>query len=344
MTGERQWQSAREAGFRMPAEWERHARCWMMWPDQDEFIWPDIGATQAAYAAVVAAVLRFEPVGLLVSPAALTRARKLCPAETEFVVMDLDDAWARDCAPNFLTSADGEELAASIFHFNAWGGKYDRYRNDAAVGHRLAELLGVRTFSANVFMEGGGINVDGEGTVLTTDSCILNRNRNPGLTKPQAEAVLGDALGAERVIWLPGDPEDEETDGHVDGVACFVAPGKVLCMSAGADQPRRQAIAAANQTALRQATDARGRALEIIELPEANSAPGWGQRFCRSYINFYIANDGIVFPAYGIPEDDVAAEIVKACFPGRELVQVDVTHIALGGGGIHCITQQQPAV
>ncbi|MBT8098851.1 MAG: agmatine deiminase family protein, partial [Gammaproteobacteria bacterium] len=158
-------ESAKSAGYMMPAEWELHERCWMQWPYRDDFVWPDIAGTQAAYARVAAAVRRFEPVTMIVSSAELDRARAVCGDDIDYLVMPLDDSWARDSGPNFVKN--GDALAASIFHFNAWGQKYDATRNDAAIGHRVAEFLGIPTFTANVFMEGGGINVDGQGTVLT---------------------------------------------------------------------------------------------------------------------------------------------------------------------------------
>lgn len=191
-------------------------------------------------------------------------------------------------------------------------------------------------------MEGGGINVDGEGTILTSESCILNENRNPGITKAEAEQILCDSLGGEKVIWVPGDPDDLDTDGHIDGIACFVRPGAVLCQVGSPDDPRRCKDLQENLTALESATDAAGRELEIITIAEAQVAEATSDRFCNSYVNFYIANGGIVFPIYGIPADTIALDTIKSAFPDREIAIVDIRHIAEGGGGIHCITQQQP--
>ena len=325
----------------MPAEWEPHERCWMQWPDRDDFIWDDIGNTQTAFAQVAQAVRRFEPLTMIVSPGSLQIAQGLCGDDIDYLVMDLDDSWARDSGPNFVKK--GSELAASIYHFAAWGGKYPHFRNDAAVGHRLSEHLDVATFTSNVFMEGGGINVDGEGTILTSETCILNENRNPGLTKAEAEKILCDSLGGEKVIWVPGDPDDLETDGHIDGIACFVRPGVVLCEVGSPDDPERCSVLQENLTALQKASDAAGRKLDIISIAEAYDADATSERFCRSYINFYIANGGIVFPSYGIPADTIAVDTIQSAFPDHEIATVDVNDIAIGGGGIHCITQQQPS-
>ena len=325
----------------MPAEWEPHRRCWMQWPHRPDFIWPDIGSTQAAYAKVAKAIRRFEPVTMMVAEAGLAGARALCGEEIDYFVVPLDDSWARDSGPTFVKS--GDELAASLFLFNAWGRKYERYRNDAAVGRRVSESLGIRTFSANAFLEGGAIAVDGEGTIITTEQCMLNTNRNPGMTRAEAETILCGALGGEKVIWVPGDPEDTETDGHVDALACFVRPGLVLCAVGAEELPERRKILNENWKALEKATDARGRTLELIPLGEAIDATATSDIYCNSYINFYIANGGIVFPSFAAETDQGAQEIVSKLFPDRTLVTVDVTHIAPGGGGIHCITQQQPA-
>ena len=333
-------QTPREAGYKMPAEWEPHERCWMQWPDRADFIWGDIEKTEQAYARVAQTIRRFEALTMIVSPDSLCNAQEKCGGAIDYLLMDLDDSWARDSGPNFVKR--GDELAASIFTFTAWGSKFPHIRNDAAVGHRIAEHLGVPTFTSNVVMEGGGINVDGEGTILTSESCILNENRNPGLTKAEAEQILCDSLGGEKVIWVPGDSDDKETDGHIDGIACFVRPGVVMCELGSPDDPERCRNLKENLSALEKETDAAGRKLEIITIVEAHEADAIGDRYCRSYVNFYIANGGIVFPSYGTDYDEIAVKTVQAAFPDREIATVDIQRISEGGGGIHCITQQQP--
>jgi len=334
-------QSASEAGFRMPPEWAPHSRCWMAWPVRVA-IWGEyLQAAKEGYANVARAIAGFEPVSMLTPPGSISEAAKMCGPDIEIIAWDLDDSWMRDIGPNFLKK--GDELAASVFQFNAWGRKYPKFRKDAAVGNRMAEAMGIRCFTAPIFMEGGGIFTDGEGTLLTTEQCILNENRNPGLGREEAEHELCLALGVEKVIWLPGDPWDKETDGHVDGLACFVRPGVVLVESDPDPASERHDILEKNYRVLDQATDAQGRKLEIHRIEEATEMLPIGDRFCVSYINFYIANGGIVMPAYGIPADQRARAVLEACFPDRTIVQVDVKGIATGGGGIHCITQQQPA-
>lgn len=329
----------------MPAEWEPHECCWMAFPNSRP-VWGDtLAAAQQGYAEVANAIAGFEPVRLLTPPAVAATARRLCGEGVEVIPWELDDAWMRDTGPNFVVNEAGE-LAASIFQFNAWGQKYTWYRQDAAVGHRIAESLGIRTFSAPFFLEGGAINVDGEGTLLTTEQCVLHANRNPDITRDEADLELRQALGLDHVVWLRGDPSDQETDGHVDGLACFVRPGVVLAELYDDVEPGTAAHDAMleNHAILEAATDASGRRLEVRRIRSATDAEVVGDRFCLSYVNFYIANGGIVMPAYGTPADRAAREVIEGCFPDREVVQVDVNAIAYGGGGIHCITQQQPSV
>ncbi len=333
--------TAAAAGYHMPAEWEAHERCWMAWPCRIDFWGDNLAATQRAFANVANAISEFEPVTMLSPPDDTENARKLCGDKVTVLPVRLDDSWTRDSGPNFVKNATGD-LAASIFHFNAWGKKHEPWRNDAALGHRLAEYLGIPTFSCPIFMEGGGINVDGEGTLLTTEQCVLNDNRNPGLTKEEAELAFREALGVEKILWMPGDPEDTETDGHVDGIACFIEPGKVLVEICPAKGTARYDNMQANLQAITGESDAQGRELEIVIIEEAYEAERRGDIFASSYINFYIANGGIVMPGFGIDRDQEARDQLAGLFPDREVVQINIADIAVGGGGIHCITQQQP--
>lgn len=325
----------------MPAEWNPHDRCWMAWPCRAEFWGDNLLATQKAYASVANAIAEFEPVTMLATPVDAEGCRNQCSSNITVLPVDLDDSWMRDNGPNFVLDGAGN-LGASIFHFNAWGQKHEPWGKDAAVGHRIAEYLGIRTFSSTLFMEGGGINVDGEGTVLVSEQNVLIRNRNPGLGKEEAERALCDALGTDTVVWCPGDPEDSETDGHIDGIACFVEPGRVLVEICPAEGTARYDNMQANLDAIRNATDSAGRQLQVEIIEEAYEAERRGDIFASSYINYYIANGAIVMPSFGIDRDADARDKLSALYPDREIVQMDISDIALGGGGIHCITQQQP--
>ena len=330
-----------DLGFRMPAEFGPHARTWMMWPCR-KIVWPDMHATRQSYAAVAHAIRAFEPVTMVVDPGDMAEARAMLGADIDLIELPIDDSWARDAGPNFLQDAAGNK-AAALFGFNAWGRKYDPFDKDAAVGRAMAEIAGARPFTSRLIAEGGGLSVDGEGTILTTRTCFPNANRNPDWTLEEIERDLMAMLGGEKVIWLPGNAEETETDGHVDGIAVFVAPGVVLIE--GADDPADpwRAIKQANIDALKGETDARGRPIRLVKIPEADESCAVGERFCLSYVNAYFCNGGVVMPRYGTRSDDEAREIYEDLFPEARVAMVDIRDIAVGGGGIHCITQQEPA-
>lgn len=212
------------------------------------------------------------------------------------------------------------------------------------MGSRILRLAGAEEFSSELVAEGGGITVDGEGTVITTDSCFLHSNRNPGWTRSEVEAELCRTLGAEKVIWLPGDPEETETDGHVDGIAAFIEPGRVLLEVNPDKTDPHYPVGQENLAALRGQTDAKGRSLEIEFIEEGPYHEDVWNQGCSSYVNSYLANGGVVVPGYGYDRDQAAVETYQRLYPDRDVVQVYIGHIALGGGGVHCITQQQPGV
>ena len=331
----------KSAGFRMPAEWAAHDKSWIMWPCREE-IWPNLDATKRAYAAVARAIRQFEPVTVAVRPKDAEEARRMLDAAVDVIEVAIDDSWARDAGPCFLLN-DEHDLAGVSFRFNAWGDKYRPYDDDDAFAHWVLAHEGGRAFSSELVAEGGGISVDGEGTVLTTESCFPNANRNPDWSRDAIEAEMKNMLGAEKVIWLPGDREETETDGHVDGIAVFVKPGVVLIEDAGAPGDPFHEIMLANIEAMRGQTDAKGRPIELVRIGEAIDADADSDRFCRSYVNFYFVNGGLIMPSYGIPADRTGHDMFAALFPDRRIVQVRIDDIAIGGGGVHCITQQQPA-
>lgn len=326
--------------FRMPAEWAPHERCWMAWPRRGE-IWTDLEATCRAYRDVAHAIRRYEPVTMIAAPDHAAAARDMLGSDIDILEIPIDDSWARDTGPNFVVNGSGD-LAGVCFRFNAWGGKYAVHDQDALLAGRILDSLGVPAIRSELVAEGGGLCVDGEGTLLTTDSCFPNSNRNPDWSRDEIDAELKRTLGVEKVLWLPGDPLDLETDGHVDGLAAFAGPGKIVIECAG--EASREAYFEQLRECVRGMTDARGRRLQLIEIPEADTSLATGDRFCLSYVNFYIANGAVIAPSYGAASDELARERLQGCFPDRDVVQVPVTAIAEGGGGIHCITQQQPAV
>jgi len=335
--------TAKAAGFSMPAEWSPHARTWMAWPCSDE--WDEtcgLEPIRKIYVEVAQTIRRFEPVTMIANPEHVEDARRQLGPDIDVLPMVMDGEWFRDSGPSFVTNSAGE-LAASCWQFNAWGGKGTRWDDDATVAPRLAEHLDIPCFSSPLFMEGGGLHVDGEGTLITTETVVLNDNRNPGLSKSEAERYLCEGTGAEKVIWMPGGTKTF-TDGHVDGLATFVKPGVVLALLPDDTSHPKYDIYAENVRALKLATDAKGRELEVHTISDASEAEETGKYFIRTYVNFYIANGGLIVPGYGVASDEVARQKIQSFFPGREAVTVQIANVAGAGGAIHCITQQQPQV
>jgi agmatine deiminase len=312
----------------------------MAWPCR-EGLWSDDVATMRDYANVASAVGRFEPVKMLVPPHKLEDAGRLLDESAEIIEMPIDDSWARDSGPNFLIG--GDKLAGSDWIFNAWGEKYRPYDQDARMGERILELAGADRVPSWLVAEGGGVTVDGEGTVITTESCFLNKNRNPDRSRREIEDELCRTLGAEKVVWIPGDVEDTETDGHVDGIAAFVEPGRVLVEVNPDKTDPHYAVGVANARALAGQTDAKGRKLDIEFIDEGIYHEGIWNGGCSSYVNSYLANGAVIVPGYGYDRDENAVETYRRLYPDREIIQVPIHNLALGGGGIHCVTQQQPA-
>jgi agmatine deiminase len=312
----------------------------MAWPCREE-LWTNLEATCGAYRDVAHAIRRFEPVTMVTRPEQVDSARSVLGTDIDILEIPIDDSWTRDTGPNFVID-DSRELSGVCFTFNAWGQKYPGYEEDARLGRRILDHIGLAAIESPLVAEGGGLFVDGEGTLLTTDTCFPNANRNPDWSRDQIEDELKRLLGVEKVLWLPGDPLDRETDGHVDGLATFARPGMVIIESAGEES--RKPYFRQLREAVESMTDARGRQLELLEIPEADGALATSDRYCLSYVNFYIVNGAVIAPAYGAPSDDLARERLQSCFPDREVVMVPIAAIAEGGGGIHCITQQQPAV
>lgn len=351
-------------GYRMPGEFEAHCGCWMAWPERPDNWRQGAAPAQESYAAVAEAINRFEPVTMAVSDGQFEHCRAVLSPSIRVVELSTDDAWMRDTGPTFVVDGGGSRRGVD-WHFNAWGGLdgglYRRWERDERVAQKVLELEGAARYRAPIVLEGGSIHVDGEGTVLTTEECLLNPNRNPSLSREQIEATLRDYLGAEKIIWLGSGVYNDETDGHVDNLACFVSPGLVLLTWTDDEADPQHAISRDALQRLQRATDARGRRLEVIRLPlpgplaiAAQEAKGVevvpgsrprraGDRMAASYVNFYLGTNAIVFPLLDERFDDAAAELLHSCFPDREIVGIPTREILLGGGNIHCITQQVPA-
>eukprot|EP00850_Spirogloea_muscicola_P008718 SM000047S16857 [mRNA] locus=s47:320532:324117:- [translate_table: standard] len=361
-----------EHGFRMPAEWERHAQCWMGWPQRLDN-WRD-GAVPAqhAWVEVATAISRFEQVTVCASAAQWENARSMLPPEVRVVELSSNDAWFRDMACIFVVrdqSNGVRDLAGVHWNFNAWGGAnegcYSDWSLDKLVPRKILDMERLPRFPQSMILEGGSIHVDGEGTLLSTEECLLNKNRNPNLSKAQIEQQLGDYFAVTTFIWLKhGLYGDTDTNGHIDNIACFARPGVVLLSWTDDKDDPQHAISVDAYNELTKARDAEGRELKIVKLQipgplyrtkeeaeglqklESSADPdrGAGSRLACSYVNFFIASGGIVVPQFGDRENDEAAlKTLKEVFPQYEIVPVSRgREIVLGGGNIHCITQQQP--
>jgi agmatine deiminase len=324
-------------GYAMPAEWTRHSRCWIAWPCWKVLGPSRLAAARRATAEIARAVAEFEPVTMIVPPAHRDDPAAQCGGAVDVMEIDIDDAWTRDTGPTFVTDGTGQ-LAGCDWRFNAWGGGKQSHLRDAVLAKTVLKKLNLRRFAAPFVLEGGAIHVDGNGTSLTTETVLLNENRNPAMDRAAMEEALSGWLGVRRVIWLPYGADGDETDGHVDNVACFVRPGSVLALTCDdPDSPNHDRLAA-NLAVLRKVDPP----FEIHTVKMARRRPV-GQQIL-SYVNFYIANGGIVMPSFDDPADDAARDVIAALFPDRRVVQIPALDLCWCGGGIHCITQQQPAV
>lgn len=338
-----------EQGYRMPAEWAPHAATWLSWPHNTE-TWPGplLGEAEAAMAEVVRAVAPAEDVHINVLDAAHREhvaglVDAVAPPE-RIVWHELatDDAWIRDHGAIFVCGPDGRALALD-FEFNAWGGKYPPYERDRAVARGMAEALGLPRHAPGIVLEGGAVDVDGAGLALTTEQCLLNPNRNPELERDALEAVLRGAFGVDDVVWLGAGIEGDDTDGHVDDVARFVAPGRIVAaVEHDAADPNAPALAA-NRARLAALEHETAGALEVVELPMPPPFVLEGQRLPASHANFYIANECVLVPVFDAPSDARAADVLAGCFPGRRIVPIDSRALVAGFGAVHCLTQQMPA-
>ena len=331
--------------LRQPAEWDRHSAVWSAWPSAADLWLEDLEPARAEVAALFKAIAddgQGEPLKILASgEEALTSARAaLSGVNAEIISGQFGDIWFRDIAPIFVKS--GAWIEAACFRFNGWGGKYV-LDGDEKVAAFIARQARVAASFNDWVLEGGSIDVDGQGTALTTRQCLLNPNRNPGLSQSDIEMRLRTGLGIEKAIWLGDGLANDHTDGHIDNIARFVAPGVVVCMEPfGADDPNRYALEAILGD-LKAARDVNGRKLEVMTVPSPGRIEDEeGEVIPVSSMNFYIGNTAVVVPLYGAKSDDAAVAAIAKLFPSRRTVGLPANHVITGGGSFHCITQQQP--
>jgi agmatine deiminase len=324
--------------MRMPAEWAPHERTIVCWPARETMWQERFEAAKAEHAAVVNAIAAFEPVMLAVDPSQEAEARAAVRGDVDIVAIPLDDSWSRDSGPIFVT-ADGRRAGVD-FAFNAWGEMFEPYDEDAEFAARVLEHLGEERVDArDLILEGGSIAVDGEGTLITTEQCLLNPNRNPQWSRERIEGRLRETLGVERIVWLGlGLVEDDDTDGHVDNICAWIEPGRVLLQTVADESDPNYEHCRENARRLADA------GIEVVELDVLPRLDGAGPPTVVPYVNFYVANGALIVPVTGAETDADALALLERLYPGREAVPVSGTTLALGGGGVHCITQQVPNV
>ena len=338
------------AGYRWPAEWEPHDATWLTWPHNRD-TWPEcLPAVEAAFVEIVRALAGREAVHINVLNEGMEdRLRRLLVgtgAELSFFQIPSDDAWVRDHGPLFVTRGSDPQPAAVDFGFDAWGGKYPPWDRDAQVARLSAAALGLRRFEAPFVLEPGSVDGDGQGTVLTTRACLLNENRRqpgePPRSEEGVEALLADWLAARQVVWLDDGIAGDDTDGHVDDFARFVAAGRVVCASEDDPSDANHQPLRVARDRLREARDAEGRLLEVVEIPMPPPLRLAGERLPASYANFLLANAVALVPTFDAPSDARALAILAECLPGREVVGIPSRELVQGLGAVHCLTQQVP--
>jgi agmatine deiminase len=341
-----------ELGYRMPAEWHRHSATWLSWP-QDPETWPErVPQVEKIFLQMMAALAPGETVNLLVDDEdAEQYVRSLCtfPGAENILFHRITtvDSWIRDYGPNFLIDDRGG-LAYNDWIFNAWGNKYTELKKDDSIPARLESLLEARRFEPGIVMEGGSIEVNGAGCVLTTEQCLLNSNRNPQLKKNEIEQYLKNYLGVEKVLWLGEGIVGDDTDGHVDDIARFVSANVIVCAVEEDPQDANYELLQDNLERLQTMTDVQGRSLEIVTLPMPGIIGGAStdtrnlDRLPASYANFYVANAVVLAPVFGHANDAKALGTIERLFPDRRVVGINCEPLVWGMGTIHCVTQQQP--
>jgi len=353
----------RKDGYRMPAEFDPHAGSWMLWPERPDNWRLGAKPAQKVFAAVASAISQFEPVTIGVSAQQFRNARHMLPPQVRVVEMSYNDSWIRDCGATFVVNDRGSVRGVD-WDFNAWGGLVDGlyfpWDQDDLVARKMCDIERLDRYKANFVLEGGSIHTDGEGTLLTTEECLLSEGRNPQLSKEEIEENLKEYLNVQKIIWLNKGVYLDETNGHVDNICCLIRPGVVALTWTDDKTDPQYEISQENYERLQAAADAKGRKLEIhkicqpgpiyiteeesqgVDSIEGTLPRNPGDRLAGSYINFYIVNKGVIMPVFNDPHDQAALSAMQKLFPDRQVIGIPAREILLGGGNIHCITQQQP--
>ncbi|WP_068595260.1 agmatine deiminase family protein [Vaginella massiliensis] len=344
-------QYPKDLGFRFPAEWEEHEATWLSWPHK-EASWPDrIHLIYPAYAQFIAELSKSEKVRINVVDEQMKRfaASHIMKTDAfldqiEYYIHPTNDAWCRDHGPAFLVNDQTKQKAIVDWDFNAWGGKYPPFDLDDVIPTRVGEALDLPVFHPKIIMEGGAVDFNGAGVVMTSKSCLLNENRNPHLTKEEIEAYLKNYYNVSQVLWVDDGIVGDDTDGHIDDTIRFVNEDTVLCVVEENKEDDNYEILQHNLKQLYEMKLEDGRLLNIVQLPMPDPVYCEGERLPASYANFYIANKSVIVPTYRCEKDKIALAIIQECFPDRKVVGIDSTDIIWGLGSFHCLSQQEPKI
>lgn len=339
-------------GYRFPAEWEEHEATWLSWPHKEES-WPDkLDEIYPYYCEFIKVLSESEFVRINVVDEEMRKFAMDCIMQSganlenvEFFIHPTNDAWCRDHGPAFLINPEAEQKKVIVdWGYNAWGDKYPPYDLDDDIPTKIGEEFDIPVFYPKIVMEGGSVDFNGKGTVLTSKSCLLNPNRNPHLTQEQIEQYLRDFYGVEQILWVDDGIVGDDTDGHIDDTIRFVNENTVLAVVEDNPEDENYAILQRNLEQLKEMRLPNGEPLNIVELPMPDPVVWDGQRLPASYANFYIANKSVIVPTYRCEKDAIALEIIQKYFPDRKVVGIDSTEIIWGLGSFHCLSQQEPYV
>ncbi len=338
-------------GYRMPAEWEKHEAIWLSWPYDSTDYFNRLDIVQKTYIQIIKAILNSEKVNLIVknSPAKknveeLLKKENIDREKISFHFFNYMDIWIRDYGPIFIVNQNEKKLAMTHWIFNAWGEKYEELKNDTIIPSLINQSLKIPCFTPGIILEGGSIDVNGKGTLITTEQCLLNEKRNPNLSKKEIELFLMKFLMVKKVIWLKKGIAGDDTDGHVDDIGRFVDPCTLLCTYEDDKNDENYENLKNNYDVLKNSTDQDGNRFNVIKLPMPGFVGDRERRLPASYANFYIGNDAVLVPVFGHENDQKALNIVQDCFPTRKAVGIHCFDLLHGLGTIHCVSQQQPAI
>lgn len=338
-----------ESGYRMPAEWEKHDATWLSWP-YDTTTFPELEKTEEVYVKIIAVLSKNETINLIVKNETMKeKVKKLLIKngveliDISFKIFDYADVWIRDYGPIFLVNKNDCRLAMTHWIFNAWGGKYEELKKDTRIPEFINKKMKLQRFKTDIVLEGGSIDVNGKGTILTTEQCLLNKNRNPQLERKEIEQRLKDYLGIKNIVWLKKGISGDDTDGHVDDIARFVNPITILCAYEENKKDENYFVLKENYEILKKSKSQDGKKMHIVKIPMPGFV-GNNRRLPASYANFYIANKTVLVPIFEQRNDKIALKIIQKLFPKRKAVGINCLNLVEGLGAIHCATQQVPSV